>query len=110
MFRVNSSRAAYLAEWRRSNPEKHAGYRQSRRDLIDGLKNVPCVVCGGEFPPECMDFNHINPLDKEFNVGSNIWGDLDRLLAEIDKCEVICANCHRTRTRAQGYFNRKKKG
>lgn len=67
--------------------------------MLDGLKNVPCQDCGGRFPPECMDFDHVRG-EKLFGIGANVSKvPLAKLMAEIEKCELVCANCHRIRTK-----------
>jgi len=56
--------------------------------------------CGGSFPPECMDFDHRNPEEKSGDISRLSYkAGEQRFLAEIAKCDVICANCHRIRTR-----------
>ena len=79
---------------RKSRTKKTAVYRQR----LDELKNKPCMDCGGCFPPECMDFDHVRG-EKKFYIGNRKLASWDLLLEEIDKCDLICANCHRTRTR-----------
>ena len=56
-----------------------------------------CSVCGYNAHPAALDFNHVQGI-KEFNVSQDPKVALARLLAEIDKCEVLCANCHRVHT------------
>jgi L-lysine 2,3-aminomutase len=67
--------------------------------LLDDLRNVPCGDCGGRFPPCSMDFDHLDPAKKHSRVPALIGraGD-DRILAEVAKCDIVCANCHRART------------
>jgi len=57
-----------------------------------------CVDCGGKFPYYLLDFDHVRGIKV-----SNISRMLDRhsledIFKEIDKCEIVCANCHRNRT------------
>jgi 5-methylcytosine-specific restriction endonuclease McrA len=56
-----------------------------------------CADCGYDKHPRALDFNHLK--DKSFNIGGNgretKWA---AILAEIEKCEVVCSNCHRIRT------------
>ena len=63
-----------------------------------------CVDCG-ETDPDVLDFDHVG-TDKEGNITNMVHDDLslERINAEIDKCDVVCANCHRRRTvkRRQG--------
>lgn len=77
--------------------------RIERLNRLDQLKNKPCGDCGHNFPPECMDFDHIDPSTKFKNVSNMVmcgykW---ENIMVEIDKCRLICANCHRIRTAQQ---------
>ena len=64
---------------------------------VRGLKAAPCGDCGMSFPPEAMDFDHIG-TDKTMNV-SAMWSySREKVLEDMSKCELVCANCHRVRT------------
>lgn len=64
--------------------------------LLDYFKSHPCVDCG-ESDPVVLEFDHLR--DKKFGVASAIhYRTWKLVLDEIDKCEVVCANCHRRRT------------
>jgi len=56
-----------------------------------------CYICGYKGHPAALDFNHVRGV-KQFNVSQDPKVALARLLAEIDKCDVLCANCHRIHT------------
>jgi hypothetical protein len=64
--------------------------------LLAHFADNPCVDCG-ETDPVVLEFDHLR--DKRFNIGTAVtrygW---DAIAAEIEKCEVVCANCHRRRT------------
>lgn len=79
--------------------------RQGLRDKIWAYKlSHPCVDCG-ESNPIVLDFDHLESLgQKEFNVSAAIDRGLSwtRIMAEIEKCEVVCANHHRIRTHTRG--------
>lgn len=68
------------------------------RTFIDELKSKPCTDCGGTFDPVCMDFDHIG-TDKRYNVAKMLSASVQQVLDEIAKCELVCANCHRLRTK-----------
>jgi hypothetical protein len=75
--------------------------RQRQRyhaDLLDQLRAVPCKDCGDRFAPCSMDFDHRDPATKVRSVTRMIVGTIERLLAEVEKCDIVCANCHRLRT------------
>jgi L-lysine 2,3-aminomutase len=80
---------------------------QNRRRMVDYLREHPCVDCG-EDDIVVLEFDHLR--DKSANVSAimlqkNEWR---RVLEEMAKCEVVCANCHRRRTarRANSYRHR----
>jgi len=69
------------------------------RALLDSNKEAPCVDCGKLYPPYVMDFDHRDPRTKVDKVSSMVYrGSKMLLLAEIAKCDLVCANCHRIRT------------
>lgn len=74
--------------------------RESVLKVVVELKSHPCTDCGNKFPPICMDFDHIS-RNKVANVSRMVrqGSSLETVLAEIAKCELVCANCHRVRTR-----------
>ncbi len=84
---------AYLRR-RRTQPYKRKRWAKL---IAADLKRVPCADCGGVFPPEAMDFDHRPGEVKVANV--NKITNLRQLADEIKKCDVVCANCHRVRTR-----------
>lgn len=74
--------------------------KEALRAEVEVLKAAPCTDCGRTFPPECMDFDHIDATSKTLDVGTLVCnGGRQRVLAEIAKCELVCACCHRIRTR-----------
>lgn len=81
--------------------------RNKRRTVVNELKrNKPCHDCGKSFHPIAMDYDHINPAEKEDDVAMliDLCVSMKRITDEIAKCELVCANCHRIRTfiRAHG--------
>ena len=67
--------------------------------IILGAKTRPCKDCNQSYPVYVMDFDHVKGA-KSFNLGSvtAVTVAESTLLAEIAKCDVVCANCHRIRT------------
>lgn len=85
-----------------------------RKELVDLVlswkKNCPCTDCGGIFPPECMDFDHVRGT-KVMGVSefTSRCASKDALIGEIKKCDLVCANCHRTRTKKRYYADHDEK-
>jgi hypothetical protein len=71
--------------------------RLERRAWLNAIKSgKTCKRCG-ESDPICLDFHHTDSANKDSEV-SRLLTDLrskERILKEIDKCEVLCSNCHR---------------
>lgn len=97
-----AQRESYLrkkAEYRLKDKVRR---RKTRQIYYDYLLTLSCEECG-ENHPACLDFDHIDPTTKVGKgVGSlvrtNVW---NKVKEEIDKCRVLCANCHRKRTAEQ---------
>jgi hypothetical protein len=92
-------------EWRRLNPEKarqkaREGQKKVRarcRQIMDDAKQVPCMDCGKSFDPVCMDFDHRPGTQKSCDQMLHV--PLSKLKEEMAKCDVVCACCHRLRTK-----------
>lgn len=87
-------------DYQKENAEKHRiDYRQALRQyVLDYLSSHPCVMCG-ESNPVVLEFHHARGEKKtEVSVLIGRGSSLEKLQAEIEKCDVLCANCHRTLT------------
>ncbi len=83
------------------------------REQINEIKlERGCADCGYRVHPAALDFDHLPGSEKQHPVAWLISRNrLEDALAEIEKCEVVCANCHRVRTATrQQYTGRKPKG
>jgi hypothetical protein len=80
----------------RSEARKRAVAR-AREAVCAYLREHPCVDCG-ERDIVVLDFDHLD--DKTFEVSAMVRNGApwERILIEIAKCEVVCANDHRRRT------------
>jgi hypothetical protein len=90
-------------DWKIANKERtkfnqKERYRRNRKRLNDYKKTLKCSRCS-ENHPRCLEFHHRDPSTKLTNITyvGNTWG-WKRLMEEINKCEVLCANCHRKET------------
>jgi hypothetical protein len=93
-------REHYLANRQRyvdqARENKQRLMRERTAYLLEHFATHPCSDCG-ETDPLVLEFDHLR--DKRFNVGSALpYRNWESILAEIEKCEVVCANCHRRRT------------
>ena len=109
-----SQRAANVDYYRR-NREMEINRVRVRQagtvEMLRDLRRVPCMDCGGRFAPHQMDFDHRDPTAKSFTVttGRAMLMSTAKLMAEVAKCDVVCAVCHRLRTR-DSWIGRPRKG
>lgn len=75
-----------------------AAKQRSRQELLQKLKQRPCMDCGGWFPTCAMQFDHRDPALKTANISRLRGSSVQRILEEVAKCDIVCANCHFIRT------------
>lgn len=103
-------RKRFLAPCRVCQREINGERMRPRREYADAIKaERGCADCGLRLPahPEVFDFDHLDHTAKVATIATFMTkGTFEELVAEIAKCEVVCANCHRIRTRKRGstYF------
>jgi len=80
------------------NENRKAKYKENKIKAIEHKGGPVCQHCGQDFTGrlECLDFHHVNPEEKDVGLGRILAGSWKRIEAEIDKCIVLCSNCHRT--------------
>ncbi len=98
----------YTAEWYKKNKKsvikrsKESNKLNSKRnqDFVRQIKESnPCKDCGVKYPHYIMDFDHLTN-DKMYEVGNMTSHafSIETIQKEIDKCDLLCSNCHRART------------
>lgn len=85
-------------------PIKEQKTRYSRRSyakkFVDKFKSMfPCADCKKKYSSICMDFDHVRGKVANISTLVNVGASMASLREEIKKCELVCSNCHRVRTR-----------
>jgi len=95
--KVRAARRRWYWRNREHAKQKVIERKERIRDWFQEYKKtLSCVTCG-EDHPACLVFHHKDPNEKEIDISkawSGGWG-IERILKEIDKCDALCANCHR---------------
>ena len=82
-----------------------ARYHERRQYAINRLGGK-CSACGSE---DNLQLDHIHPEDKSFSL-SHAWSvSMERFKLEVDKCQVLCKECHKEKSRAEGSYSIKDK-
>lgn len=91
--------SAYHARTRPIRLEQKREAKQARMAWLFNLKSDPCADCGGTFLPAAMGFDHLPGTLKISDVSTLVVTGRTRMaIAEIAKCDLVCANCHAIRT------------
>ena len=98
-------RAAYKQEHYAANKGRYIAQAAVRKRqlvwertafLIEYFQTHPCADCG-ESDPLVLEFDHVRSKDIDVSkaMHTRSWA---KVMAEIARCQVVCANCHRRRT------------
>lgn len=89
----------------RDGNQKYRGYckecannlereRYRKKKAFINSQKIQCAKCG-ETRFYVLDYHHNDPEKKDFTIGKALKGSFSLIQQEIDKCTVLCANCHR---------------
>ncbi|MFB6200513.1 MAG: HNH endonuclease [Halorhabdus sp.] len=88
--------------WYYKNRERDIAKKDRRRARLRGwlhdykVEHCRCQYCGEE-DPAVLDFHHVDADEKTLGVSKRVANGYTRekIETEIDRCQVLCANCHR---------------
>ena len=96
-----ASHKRYYLKNKQLYKEKNVRRKRELIDFVISLKQKPCMDCGVQYPHYVMDFDHrdrklkLTSINRMVNFHSY---SKKKILEEIEKCDLVCANCHRIRT------------
>ena len=93
----NASRAAkycYECTKKRNTARTSEHRRKIKRRAVDYLGGK-CITCGYSRSMHALDFHHRDPSEKDFTVSQYANLSWDKIVKELEKCDLLCANCHR---------------
>jgi hypothetical protein len=83
---------------------------RNHNNLWEYLSDKCCTDCNLK-DPRVLEFDHLPQYEKKFEIAKAISGSTRSwvlILSEINKCEIVCSNCHKIRTMERGNFKRYK--
>ena len=89
-------RSPQYKEQRRPRAEKENEKNRERKKVLVDMFDNKCHDCGNTYPACVYDFHHIDSFQKDIKI-SLLRRINDKLIAEINKCIMLCSNCHRIR-------------
>lgn len=87
---------------------KYPSHVQRNIDIINNFKNKPCALCNNQYENYNMQIDHIDPSIKLFDICQMKSRKVEYLQNELDKCQVLCALCHRKKSISEQKDNKYK--
>ena len=82
-------------EGKNFNYDKVVDWRIKRKKQSIDYKGGCCKICGYNKSMSALEFHHIDPSKKDFTISKYVNKKFDKIKDELDKCVLVCANCHR---------------
>lgn len=83
--------SAYNEYMREYNAKRYKTKRIKYEEMLGGK----CSRCEST---DNLHFDHIDPSTKEYNIGNILLGREDRVIQELQKCQLLCETCHHKKT------------
>ena len=69
--------------------------RRKNKLMLIEYKGGKCEICGYNKCVDALEFHHVDPTEKEIPIGSGNIKSFEKLKHEVDKCILVCSNCHK---------------
>lgn len=93
-YKFSDSVDGYSWECKICNYQRKINQKNLIKERLINLKGGCCEICGYNKFIQGLDFHHLDPKLKSFKISSIQKNDI-KLKEEIDKCQLLCVNCHR---------------
>src|SRR4051812_3941389 len=98
-YKTTEAARLHRKKYYTENSAKEKASAIARRKVVAAevnLKKTACVKCG-ECRTPCLDFHHRDKTTKLIEISKAVVNGWSRktLMEEIDKCDIMCSNCHR---------------
>jgi hypothetical protein len=98
-YRVNWATPEKWEERKIYTLKTSSARRKQNLELVQAEKvKRGCACCGYNKDACALDFDHLDPDKKNAGVGRMMTHSFSKILEEIEKCQILCANCHRIKT------------
>lgn len=95
-FHISYSTLRNIIKSETITPKKRdtSSYRKEVKRRLIEYKGGKCLICGYNKCQDALEFHHVDPSQKDYNISGGTKS-FDTLKSEVDKCILVCANCHR---------------
>lgn len=91
------------AVWKEARNKQRAELRRNNKSKAVAHMGSKCFDCNNSFPDCCYDFHHKDSSSVNDVPSTVLHGSWKRILEEMEKCLMLCSNCHRIRHNLEGY-------
>lgn len=82
-------------ELSKNNYNHVKSFRKKNKERAIEYKGGKCIICEYNRCTTALEFHHLDPTKKDFGISSNTNRAWDKIKEELDKCILVCSNCHR---------------
>lgn len=90
-YKVKGKTSRICKECHKKKSKKN--YDKKVSAVAEYKSNCGCAKCG-ETRPYVLEFHHRDPFQKDYTIANRARASLDSIMSEIQKCVVLCSNCH----------------
>lgn len=99
LFHIRKDRGVFGSWCKSCNHKQVLDRQQAFKKTIVDIKGGSCVICGYNKCIAALEFHHKDPSQKDFVFskfkGASFEKNKETILKELDKCDLLCSNCHR---------------
>lgn len=92
-FMTNINNRKYCYDCSPSTGDSGAFRKRAIKHQLVLYKGGKCEICGYNKCEAALQFHHLNPEEKEFQISDKDLS-MEEMKKEVDKCQLLCANCH----------------
>jgi DNA-binding CsgD family transcriptional regulator len=94
-YKVNKRKILNDSEKRENNYKNVKSFRKRIKEKAVEYKGGSCIICSYNKCIKALDFHHLDQSEKEFRISQNCNKAWDKVKIKLDKCILVCSNCHR---------------
>ena len=93
--RREENRITFSSHCKECSKNKAMDWQRNTKKLAVDYMGGSCMCCGYDKYLGALEFHHKNPNEKDFTIGQRKNLSFGKLKPELDKCLLVCANCHK---------------
>ena len=93
-YKRKNRKSGYTSECKGCFKSRMGNRHQIHKDILVKEAGGQCIRCGYDACTRILVFHHLDPSTKSFGISEKLSANLSILKAEVDKCVLLCPNCH----------------